>query len=387
MASFFSYERKNIKLWGVKGYLGYDEMTGKQININKRGFKTRKEAKAYFDRETVAFQTGINNRLTDNRTYGEVYQEWIVQYRNTVKESTAVKTEELFNRHVLPIFAPYRIRKISSHFLQKQLNEWHKSFAMYRKVFNYTCKVFQYAVNMGYISANPKARIIMPRKEIDYKTTVSDKRTKDFYTREELKSLLNAMKSMTTKKWLTFFRLLAFTGIRRGEALALTWNDINFNNSTISINKTLAHGEKRKLIIQSPKSKASKRVISLDTQTIDLLKEWRTEQAKIMLQFGYNTLRPKQLIFSKFETNTFLDLSTPRNALSRICVKHNLPMINIHGFRYTHCSLLLDAGVPMHEVKERLGHSDIKMTMNVYARVSKETKENSANLFAKYVNF
>ena len=77
----------------------------------------------------------------------------------------------------------------------------------------------------------------------------------------------------------------------------------------------------------------------------------------------------------------------PRNALVKICNRFDLPMMNIHGFRHTHCSLLFEAGVPMKDVMERLGHSDIQTTMNVYTHVTKSSRDNSAQMFAKYVDF
>ena len=92
------------------------------------------------------------------------------------------------------------------------------------------------------------------------------------------------------------------------------------------------------------------------------------------------------MLFSKLD-NTALDVSSPRNRLERICKKNNFKMINIHGFRHTHCSLLFEAGVPMKDVMDRLGHSDIQTTMNIYTHVTKDSKDKSAQKFAKYVNF
>lgn len=99
--------------------------------------------------------------------------------------------------------------------------------------------------------------------------------------------------------------------------------------------------------------------------------------------FGHNANKPTQLVFSKYEKNTFLDPSSPRNYFCRVCKNNGLEFVNIHGFRHTHCSLLFESGVPMKDVKERLGHSDIQTTMSIYTQVTNDIKDRSAELFAK----
>lgn len=220
----------------------------------------------------------------------------------------------------------------------------------------------------------------MPKIPLDYG---HESESLAFYTREQLQALLGVLDG----QWLAFFRLLAFSGMRRGEAMALTWNDINFKDSTVSISKTLTQGHDRRLIVLPPKTKTSNRIITLDPKTIAILKAWKIEQAKLLLAMGHNATRQGQLMFCKVSTNTFLDLSTPRNRLYDACKNNGLPFIKVHGFRHTHCSLLFDAGVPLKDVKERLGHSDIQTTMNIYTHVTQDSRDKSAQLFAKYVNF
>ena len=79
--------------------------------------------------------------------------------------------------------------------------------------------------------------------------------------------------------------------------------------------------------------------------------------------------------------------TNPDQKLDRIIKKNELKRITIHGFRHTHCSLLFEAGASVKEVQDRLGHSDIQTTMNIYAHVTEKAKEKTAEKFAKYVNF
>ncbi|RFP39187.1 site-specific integrase, partial [Klebsiella oxytoca] len=162
MAQFNSYNTKQGKRWKVRGYLGIDEVTGKQKELKKQGFKTKKEAQLFYNHAKYDFENNTLSRNNQSITYKRVYDEWLEQYKNTVKESTRVKTESIFNLHVLPVFADIKINNITASLLQKQLNQWHRQFGQYKKVFNYCCKVFQYAVIQGYIESYPKDKVIMP---------------------------------------------------------------------------------------------------------------------------------------------------------------------------------------------------------------------------------
>lgn len=384
MATFKQYDTQTGKRWHVYGYVGVNEATGKQVTINKRGFKTKKEAQLYFNRAKVDFSEGKTSTKNKDFTYQEVFNEWLLTYENTVKESTFVKTKKLFSNHILPIFAKYKIKKLSHKLIQEQVNEWHKRFAQYRKLFNYTSLVLKYAVNQEYIEKNPCDKVTLPTKEVDYG---NHKKSKDFYNKEELKSFLKALDDYGYPSWKTFFRILAFTGLRRGEALALTWNDIDFTNGLLDVNKTLSEGENYIPVVQSPKTKSAKRTIKLDEITVNVLKHWKKEQAKLLIGFGFNAMKDGQLLFSKLKDNSHLNLSTPRNRLVNICKKYNIPMINLHGFRHTHASLLFEAGDTIKMVQERLGHSSISMTLDVYTHVTNDSKNKSAELFSNYVNF
>lgn len=388
MATYKQYETNKGTFWRVNGYLGVDPLTGKQANCNKRGFKTKKEAQRYYNNAKLQFDEGeYDTSKPVRQTFEAVYDEWLGIYADEVESSTLNKTKQYFRLHILPKFGHILIDKIDSNLLQRVLKEWRLKFKTFKKLYNYTCRVLDYAHFKGYISENPKTKVIVQKGKVQYKQT---KTTEDFYTKDELNQFLQYAeqysKDLDNGMWYTFFRMLAFVGIRRGEALALTWNDINFKEKTININKALKVGDKNIPYIGGTKNSNSDRILTLDDITVSILKRWKVQQARILLGFGYNVTVPNQLLFSKLD-NTTLDVSSPRNRLERICKKNNFKMINIHGFRHTHCSLLFEAGVPMKDVMDRLGHSDIQTTMNIYTHVTKDSKDKSAQKFAKYVNF
>ena len=382
MATIFSYQNTKGTFFKVRGYLGVDPLTGKQVNINKGGFNTKKEANNYLRKAILDLENSkyLVVKKEKKNTYQEAYEEWIEIYRNNVKESTLHKTMVVFRDHILPKFGKYKIDLISINSLQKQAYEWHSKYKNYKKMINYTFAVFNYAFRMGYISSNPKDKFIMPKK-------VQEQQDEDlkYYTREELITLFKYLEKDATNEWFTFFRLLAYTGIRKGECLALTWNDIDFKNNTLTVNKTISVGLNNKQIIQDPKSFNSFRTISIDTNTMMILKKWKTEQASMLLKFGHNSMNKNQLLFSTASRNKMYTLSKPRTILKKVCDKNNFKFIHIHGFRHTHASLLFESGVTMESVKERLGHSDIQTTVNIYTHITQKNKDKTAKKFANYM--
>lgn len=382
MASYKQYSTSKGIFWHVRGYLGVDSLTGKQIYANKRGFKTKKEAQRYYNNAKVEFQNEGIKKEPQRMTFEALYQEWLLIYEKDVEQSTLVKTKQVFRTHILPRFANYYIDKIQVSQVQAAVHEWREILQEYRKVFNKFNRVLKYAYKLKYIKENPCDFVILPSKPL----VKQEKETLDFYTKEQLETFMTCLSNMNTRKWEAFFRILAFTGLRRGEALALTWDDIDTNQGLLTVNKAVKRGEKGQYV-GSTKNESSVRTITIDDNTIKILKAWKAEQAKTLIGFGFNAIQPNQYIFSKWKDNTPLNTMAPRNALVKICNRFDLPMMNIHGFRHTHCSLLFEAGVPMKDVMERLGHSDIQTTMNIYTHVTKSSRDNSAQMFAKYVDF
>lgn len=375
-------KKDGSKAFMYQTYLGVDPATGKPRKTTRRGFATKKEAALSLSR--VKFEVEENGFTNSSyETFEEIYLLWFDSaYKNTVKESTYVKTKEMFRIHILPAFGSMKLNKISVTYCQTTVNNWCESFSKYRVLKNYITKVLDYAITLGLLKDNPMRKIIMPKR----KEVVDGEKIENFYNKEELQQFMDCIKSDGFTRWHALFRLLAFTGFRKGEVLALEWKDIDFNQSTVTVNKTLARGEDNKLIIQSPKTKTSFRTVSVDPGTMQLLKEWRKEQATDFLKLGFNTMNPSQVVFTTYK-NEYMQLATVTNRINKIIKKHDLKVITVHGLRHTHCSLLFEAGASIQEVKERLGHSDIKTTMNIYTHVTQQAKEGTAEKFAAYVNF
>lgn len=314
-------------------------------------------------------------------TYQEVYDLWIEQYKNTVKESTLVKTKGVFKNPILPALGAYRIEKLSVQLCQKHTNTWFRNLKNFRMVKAYASMVLDYALTLGIVTSNPMKLVTMPKTI----ATPGEEEPLRYYTKDELIKFLNCLEGETNIKAYTLFRLLAFSGMRKGEALALTWNDIDFTKNELRINKALSRGEGNRLIVQTPKTKKSMRTIILDDKTMQVLKDWKKKQLEECLILGHNAMQPKQLIFTS-QSNGLMQPTKTRKWLLHIQEKYDLPKIRTHDLRHTHCSLLFEAGATLKEVQDRLGHSDIKTTMDIYTHVTKKAKSEAAKKFSNYMD-
>ncbi|MGM0877580.1 MAG: tyrosine-type recombinase/integrase [Bacillota bacterium] len=140
---------------------------------------------------------------------------------------------------------------------------------------------------------------------------------------------------------------------------------------------------KANLLFKLPKQRILSVLISLDTITLFLLNKWRIRQIEANLASA-NILDDNKIVFTR-DDGSPLRLAYLNEQLDIVIKKHNLHRITIHGFRHTHASLLFEAGASIKEVQERLGHSDIQMTMNIYTHVTDTLKEQTAAKFQKYI--
>lgn len=381
------YTLKNgEKRYMFQVYVGVNPLTGKEQRTTRRGFKTKKQAELALARIKLQIESGsFGNKTLE--TFEDVYNEWIKEYEKTVEESTFMKVKGYFKNQIIPTFGKYRISKIDTKTCEKHVKKWKEKLVEFRSYKGYASMVFDYAVKEKIISSNPMDKVrVTTSKKVEDDLQEIENLTENFYTREELKQFLDYVKKDCSFQMYVLFRLLAFSGMRKGEALALTWDDINFKDNEIRINKALSRGKDNRLYVKATKNKKSIRTISMDHTTMEILKDWRTKQKQVYLQLGFNTLQPKQLVFSN-KNNEFIQPPNTNNVINKIHKKYKIKKITTHGFRHTHCSLLFEAGASLEEVKERLGHADVKTTINIYTHVSKKTKDETAQKFARYMEF
>lgn len=162
------------------------------------------------------------------------------------------------------------------------------------------------------------------------------------------------------------WRLTAMSGMRRGEALGLRWDDLDLNASTVRVNRQWKRGE-RGLVLAPPKTDRGRRTVDLDAETFAVLKHWRRAQLEERMAFE-GEWQDTGFIFTR-KDGTLNDPDVISQRFDKIVTRLGLPPVRLHDLRHTHATLLLLAGVPAHVVSMRLGHRSVAFTLQQYAHV------------------
>lgn len=365
----------------LKAYLGVDPLTGKQKRTTRRGFKSKKEAKqAEFLLQSQAEEQEFT-KIYEDYTFEEIAKMWMDSYKSTVKPTT-LATAKYMLKTVIKYFDGMKIKNITVLICQNNVQKIQDKYKSSSLLFSVIKRIFKYAYHLEIIPENPMDKVIIPRKK--YTEENQEEQLDNFYTRTELLEFLNKCQNSRSPFNVTFFHVLGYTGLRKGEALGLKWKDIDFQNKTLKVSRTAVKVD-GKQFCQSPKTKKSRRTISIDDHTISLLKTWKIYQMKRFMAHGVRFEGDEQYIFTNRDCKwySYNHIFNLNNVLAK---RFNMRRITIHGFRHTHCSLLFESGATIKEVQERLGHSNIKTTMEIYAHVTKERHEQVANRFNEYMS-
>ncbi|MCI8592925.1 MAG: site-specific integrase [Lachnospiraceae bacterium] len=186
-----------------------------------------------------------------------------------------------------------------------------------------------------------------------------------------------------------FFYLAMFTGCRRGELIALTWPDIDFNSCSLSVTKSCCRADGQ-TIIKETKTKGSTRILALPKAVLEIALQWKTQQLRYRLAIGTQWAGDDS-VFIRWDGSR-MGLDTPYQAFRRIIKNYNanrapgapeLPEIPLHGLRHTAATLLISRGVDVRTVSGRLGHASTSTTMNIYAEFLKEMDRGASDELEK----
>ncbi|MCW1397184.1 tyrosine-type recombinase/integrase [Streptococcus agalactiae] len=366
-------KKNGTKVYRSNVYLGVDSITGKKVKTTVTG-RTKKEVKAKAQQTQSNFNANGSTvfKRVEVTTYKELTDLWLENYQMTVKPQTLVNTRQFLRNHILPVFGDMQLDKIHIAHIQSWVNKLAFKIVNYGVAASINKRILQYGVSMQLIPFNPAREVILPRPQ-----KAGANRIK-FIDKEDLKTFLDYMERLAPTAYNYYFdsvlyKLLLATGCRYGEAVALEWSDIDFNNATINITKTYNRIVKQ---VGTPKSKAGIRIISIDNKTILMLKQYRNRQRQLFFETG---ARAPALVFST-TISKYPNSDARTKSLRQRCKEAGIPQFTFHAFRHTHASLLLNAGIGYKELQHRLGHATLAMTMDTYSHLSKE-KEKEAVLY------
>lgn len=325
-----------------------------------------------------------------NMNFLEYAKLWLKDYAEiNIKPSTLYGYKSCLNAHILPRFKDYKLSDITVYELEKFYNDLRKtkslnpdsngnhnllSEAVVRHQHSLLCVMLNTAVKWDFINFNPCLKLTKP-------PTVTRKEMK-FYDEEELKKLFQHLEyeNLTFK---TAIYLLTLGGMRRGECLGLFWEHVDFEKKTITIKNNLLNIREKGVYLDTPKTKKSKRTISLPDIYFDLLKKLKAKQELEKEMFS-NDWMDTEFVF-KDEYGNYYNPSRLSRQWVLFQKKHNLKHIRLHDLRHTCATYLLSHNVPIATVSKKLGHSNIYTTLDVYTHSVDSDDIEASNLLNNMV--
>lgn len=380
MASYDQIAKNN---WRYRISLGKNPTTGKYEYISKTGFKRKSDAKHHAELIERQIRNG-DYIAPSSTTFKQVADDWLKQYSNEAKVSS-VRAREKAIHHAISRFGTYPIQKVNKRLYQSFVDDMTTQFSKnyVDSIVASTNMIFKYAYDMKLIKVLPSEGIKRPKKKMTVEELEGNELRQKFLEKEELFEFLQVAKYQhASLNSFEVFTTLAYTGMRAGELLALKWSDIDFDNNTISITKTYynPNNNKKKYQILTPKTESSIGKISVDANIIQLLKDYKVN---VQDKWKNELYVDNDFVFT--DNNGYpLVIKKISQWIQSIMKQTNIDKnISTHSFRHTHCALLIEAGVHIKEIQERLRHKDINTTMNIYAKITNSYKKDASHKFSQ----
>ncbi|MBE6081510.1 MAG: site-specific integrase [Tissierellaceae bacterium] len=338
------------------------------LGVDKNGKRIRKSIYGKTRNEVAKKLTKILNDINTNMYIDPskiTVEKWINTWLKNYKEnSVSVKTynsyEQLLNLYIKPYIGTVYLKDLRPEQVQATFN---KMKSLSDRTIKYTKTVFNMCMKRAKMNKlradNPCDDIELPEGKPKKKIVV--------FTQEQQLKFLNIIDG---HQYQVAFLTLISTGMRVGELLGLTWDNINFGKCTITIEKALSR-IKGELFIPT-KTKTSNRILPVLPIIMDFIKKYKIEQNKIKLKVGkeYN---PYNLVF----TNIYgfpVSFSSFSKNLKRLLKDNDLPILSPHKLRHTFATRGLESGMDMKELQVLLGHSTMKLTADLYTHVLDKQK-------------
>ncbi|MFK7696127.1 tyrosine-type recombinase/integrase [Paenibacillus sp. HJGM_3] len=334
--------------------VGYDE-SGKQKQKKQRGFNTKKEA---MEARTKALNEVMSGTYIEptKTLYGDFLKDWLESKKVSVKRQTLDNYKIIIRTHVAPTLGHIPLSKLTALDLQQFINKLQEeghSGAYMRKIYSVVSESLRKAERWNLISRNPAERVDPPR---------INKKDITVWNTEEIAMFLNSTREEELQ---IAFVLAITTGMRQGEILGLRWSDIDLDNKVLYIRQTLSHDGKE--LMSGGKTKSSVRSVMLPEKSLTALRKHRGTIREKKVAQGRNFQENDLVICTKFGTPV-----TPRNLMRtfyRVMKEAKVPKIRFHDLRHTHATLLLMQNVNPKIVADRLGHANVRLTLDTYSHL------------------
>lgn len=305
---------------------------------------------------------------SEKLAFGEFVEQWLGAVEPSLRPSSYRRYRDLLSQHAVPIIGHIRLSKLAPLDLQRLYADRLKvglSSTTVNLIHVLLHRVLKQALRWGMVSRNVTEMVHPPRRATPEIATWSSEEVTTFF-------------AVADEHYLAaLWRLALLTGMRRGELLGLKWEDLNIDQATLAVRRTLSRGQGGTWELGQPKTAAGRRSIALPASCVAVLRKHRPAQNAERLRLG-EIWEDHGFVFTN-RTGGPLHVNSLEHQFKKLIRETGLPKIRLHDLRHTSATLLLGQGVHPKIVQERLGHADISMTLNRYSHVTPDMQRLAAD--------
>lgn len=371
------------------------KISGERKQLTKGGFRTKKEALEAGTKALSEYNNAGFHFSPSEISFSDYLDYWMENYcALNLKRTTYTNYLKKVDLHLKPALGQYKLKALTPAVLQAFINM--KFNAGYSRntlavVKGVLSGSLSYAVEpSAFIQSNPMLMVKLPSMRAEAKVPTR-KKQKHIITKEQMQQILERFPEGTSQY---IPLLLAYhCGLRLGETFALTWDDVNFDNKTIDINKQVQEKENC-WTFENPKYDSS-RLIKADSVLLDILKAAKVKQERFRDFYGehYTKLfiddkrrlnttgegEEIQLINCR-ENGTYIQPRVMQHCGRIVHYQLGLKDYDYHSLRHTHTTMLLEAGANPKDIQHRLGHKSLDITLQVYAHVTEKMQDDTISI-------
>jgi len=340
-------------------------MHGKRITMRRGGFTTRRQASKALRAVTDRVQTSVRN--DDKETVGDYLAKWLRSQRHALKPKTLHQYGQYVQKDLVPALGEFKLEALRHEHIAATVLTLEKAGrgpATIKQVLAVLRSALGHAVKTKRLSHNPAEHVRTPRVE---RTEVCP------WSADQAVMFLDHVGGDRPAE---FFEVLTGTGLRRGEALALHWEDVDLDQRVLHVRRSVTDVG-GKLTIGTPKTKGSATGVGLSARVVAALERQRERQVFEVLEWG-DGYEHHGLVFAK-ENGTMLRPEFVLKRFHALTDTAGLPRVRIHDLRHLAATLMLTNGVPLALVSKTLRHSQVGITANLYGHLTPEAAHAAAD--------
>lgn len=353
---------------------------GKRVRVKRRHTGNTESAEIWYAKLIEEYYHKAKKVNINDMTFAEYSNLFVEKYCIPNVSKITTKGYKANIKVIVSYIGNYKLNKITPYMLDNMYHKIKKgrngkelTSKTMLHYFDLVNLMFKQAKKWQFVEYNPNEDATRPKLQ---------KKKRNFYNIEQVQNLFSCLDNENIK-YRTIIILTLVSGVRRSELCALRWNDIDFINQTIYVDNSL------KVIDgvvdeENAKTDFSVRTINLDNNTMKLLEEYKKWQDGYKLYMGNKWKEENRVFTDKYGGH--IHPCTCNKILQKIVRKYNLPKITFHELRHTCATLLNSQGVDPVTIKERLGHSNINITLDIYTHALEQNKKDSVKVFSQLQN-